>query len=64
MTPTFGELFLVRGADRDRVEDRVDGHAGEALLLGERDAELLVGLEELRVDFVEDWSGFTDLGAE
>ena len=30
-------------ADGDAVEDRVDGYAHEALLLGERNAELLKG---------------------
>jgi hypothetical protein len=37
------ELRPERRRDGDAVEDGIDGHAGEALLLGERDPELLVG---------------------
>ena len=60
------ELLLEGGGDRDRIEHRVDRdlaagpgaavlahHAGEHLLLAQRNAELLVGLEDLRVDLVE-----------
>ena len=53
MIPCSASFALYVVPDRDRVEDRVDRHAGEDLLLGERDAELLVGLEQLRVDLVE-----------
>jgi hypothetical protein len=61
MTPAFFQFLLEGGDDRDAVEHRVDGdaahpssrrHAPDFLLL-QRNAELLVGLEQLRVDLVE-----------
>ncbi len=51
--PFLGERGLERRADRDGVEDRVDGDAGQQLLLAERDAELLVRGQQLRIDVVE-----------
>ena len=51
--PVLRELFAHRRADRHRVEDCVDGNAGQHLLLGERNAELRVRLEQLRIDIVE-----------
>src|SRR5205814_1278408 len=51
--PHLAELRLERRRDRDAVEHRVDGDAGEDLALAERDAELLVRREELRIDLVE-----------
>ena len=53
MMPSFGQLLVERGRHRDGVEHRVDGHAAEALLLVERDAELLERAAQLRIDFVE-----------
>src|SRR4051812_44562058 len=47
------ELRLHRRSDRHRIEDRVDGDAGEELLLVQWDAELLVGLQQLRIYLVE-----------
>ena len=46
--PHLAQRLLVRGAHRHRIEDGVHGHAGQDLLFGERDAELGVGLEQLR----------------
>src|SRR5437879_13250483 len=48
-----GEPLLEGGRDGDAVEYRVHRDPGEARALVERYAELLVGLEELRVDLVE-----------
>jgi hypothetical protein len=42
--PELLELALEGRGDRDAVEHRVHGHAGEHLLFPERDAQLLVGL--------------------
>src|SRR4030088_87143 len=51
--PELPELFSHSRPDRDAVEDRIDGDTGEEFLLGERDAQLLVGAEELGIDFVQ-----------
>ena len=45
-----GELLAEGGSHRDRVEDRVDGHARQARAFVQRHVELLVGLEQLGVD--------------
>ncbi len=47
------ELVAEGRRDRNRVEDGVDRHAGELGPLAQGDAELLVGLEQLRVDLFE-----------
>ncbi len=47
------ELALEGGGHGDRVENRVNGHAREQLLLVEGDAELLVRAQNLRVNLVE-----------
>ncbi len=47
------QLGAICGADRDRVEDGIDRHAGEDLLLAEGDAQLLVGLQQLGIDIVQ-----------
>ena len=52
-----GELPLEGGGDRHAVEHGVHGHAGQGLALLERDAELLVGLEEFGIDLVEALGG-------
>ena len=54
----LGQLLAEGGNHRNRVEDRVHGHfgraldAGQNLLLLERNAELLVGLENFRIQLV------------
>ena len=40
----FGQLVLERRGHGNAVEDRIDGDAGQPLLLVEGDAELLEGL--------------------
>ncbi len=49
----LGQFLLEGRGHRDAVEDRVDRDAGEHFLLLERNAQLLVGAEQLRVHFVE-----------
>ena len=54
----LGELRLEGRGDRNRIENGVDRHPrpldpGKDLLLHKRDAELSVGAQELRIDFVE-----------
>ena len=49
----FGQLRLEGRRDRNGVEHRIDRDAGQQLLLGQRNAELLVGLEQLRIDLIE-----------
>ena len=48
--PDLLQLLLEGGGDAHAVEDRVHGHAREAGALVQGHPELLVGLEELRVD--------------
>ena len=56
------QLFLERGRDRDGIEHGVDRDAplafrahdaGQHFLLAQRNAELLVGAQDFRIDFVE-----------
>ena len=47
------QLLLERRGHRDAVEHRVDRDAREQLLLVERDAELLEGPPDLRIDLVQ-----------
>jgi len=49
----LGELLLERRGDRDAVEDRVDRHTRQPLLLVEGDPELLEGTPHLGIDFVQ-----------
>src|SRR5882762_7275107 len=49
----FGELRLERGRDGHAVEHGIHGDAAEALLLLDRDAELLERGDELGIDLVE-----------
>jgi hypothetical protein len=51
--PLLLELGPEGGGDRDAVEDGVDRDAGEPLLLGQRDAQLLVCLQQLGIDLVQ-----------
>ena len=53
MTPSFRQLLLESGGHRDAVEHRIHRHAGQQLLLVQRNAELLVGLQQLGIDFVQ-----------
>ena len=47
------ELFLEGRGDRDAVENGVNGHAGQPGALVQRDTELVIGFQQLRIDFVE-----------
>ncbi len=51
------QLLLERRRHRDAVEDGVHGDAREQLLLLERNAELLEGAADLRIDLVEALQG-------
>ena len=51
--PCLRQFGLVGGTDGDAVEDGVHRYPGQKFLLGQRDAELLVGLEQLGIDIVE-----------
>jgi hypothetical protein len=48
----FGEFFLVGGGDADTVEDHVDGHACQSLLLIDGNAKFLEGADQLGVHLV------------
>ena len=49
----LAQLLFHGRSDRDAVENGVDGDAGQHFLLVQGDAELLVSLEQLGIDFVE-----------
>ena len=49
----LGQLLAEGGGHGHRIEDRVHGHAGQHLLLVQRNAELLVGFQKLRIHLVE-----------
>ena len=49
----LGELRLESGADGDAVKHRVHRHARQEFALAQRDAQLFVGLEQLRVDLLQ-----------
>src|SRR4051794_18795871 len=51
--PEFAQLGPEGGGDRDAVEHVVDRDPGQDLLLADRDAQLVVGLADLRVDLVQ-----------
>ena len=51
--PHLLQLFLEGGGHRDAVEHRVHRHAGQQLPLFQWDAELLVGLQQLRIHLVQ-----------
>ena len=52
--PQLAQLCFERRRDRDTVEHRIDGDAGEQIPVRRRgNAELLVGLEQLRVDLFQ-----------
>ena len=48
-----GQLLPEGRGNRNAVEHRVDRDTGELLALPQRNAELLVGLEQLRIDLVQ-----------
>ena len=55
--PQLGELSFERRCDRNAIEHRIDGDAGQRFLFVERDAQLLVHLEQLRIDLFQTlWS--------
>ncbi len=64
----LGQLILERGGDGDGIEHGIDrdtgnaAHAGEHFLLAQGDAELLVGLQNLRIDLVERLRRLVHLG--
>ena len=47
------QLLLESRRNRDAVEDRIHRHAGQQLLLAQRDAQLLVGAQNLRIELVQ-----------
>ena len=47
------EFFLVGGGDRHTVEDRINGDVAQALLLTQRDAELVEGLQQFGIHFIK-----------
>ena len=49
----IGELFAKRRGDRHAVEYRIDRNARQCRSLVERDAELVVGFEQLGIDFFQ-----------
>ena len=51
------ELVLEGGRHRHAVEHRVHGHTRQQLAFLERDTELFIGLEQLRIDLVETLGG-------
>ena len=67
------QLLLERGRDRDRIEHGIDRdaplafrahHAFQHLDFAQGNAELLVGLEDFRIDLVERADVFFGFGAE
>jgi len=64
MTPSLGEFGLERRPDGNRIENRVDGHTSERLLLVERNAELAYVASNSGSTSSSDWSGLTLFGAE
>ena len=57
----FGELLFEGGAHGHAVKHRVHGHARQPFALLQRNAELLVGFQELRIHFVEAFRSFAGL---
>ena len=49
----FGELFLESRADRNAIKHRVHRHARQPPAFAQRNAELLVSLQQLRINFVQ-----------
>ena len=51
--PGFLQRFPVGGSDGDAVQHGVNRYTGELFLLGQRNAQLIEGLHDLRVHFVQ-----------
>ena len=49
----ISQLLLERGRHGDAVEHRIDRHTRQLLLLLERNAQLLVGAQDLRIEFLQ-----------
>ena len=49
----LGQVLAKRGCHRHAVEHGIHGHARQRLLLFQRNAQLVVGIQQLRIDFVE-----------
>ena len=49
----LGQLFLESCAHRDAVKHRVHGHPRKPFTFLERNSELLVSFEQLRIDLIE-----------
>ena len=47
------QFFFVGGSHGNRIEDRINCDTSELLLLCQRNAELLKGAQEFRIDLVE-----------
>jgi len=60
----FAQLCLERGSHGDAVKHRVHGHAGQQLLLVQRNAQLGIGAEDLRINFIQALQFGLLLGAE
>jgi len=64
MIPSSRSFALKGGGHRYAVEHGVHRHAGQPLLLGQGDPELLVGLQELGIDLLQLFGCFFSFGAE
>ena len=53
MTPDLGQLRLERGRHRYRVDDGIDSHAREPLLLGQGDPELVEHRPQFGIDLIQ-----------
>ena len=51
--PFSRELFAIRRADGNGIKHRVHRHAGEPFAFAQRNAELLVSLQQFRIHFVQ-----------
>ena len=49
----FGQLALVAGRHRHRIEHRVHRHAGQDGLFRQRNTKLFVGTKQLRINFIQ-----------
>ena len=47
------QLVFEGGGDGDAVEHRIDGHPGERLALAQRDPQLFISTQQLRIDLVQ-----------
>ena len=49
----LGQLLLKGRADGNAIKDGIDGDAGQSLPLLQRNAQLLIGLQQFGIDFIE-----------